>query len=284
MRKYVYHPNHVVQYPLDVFREDLSCEEEAEAILAREERVLRKNTIPFLKFYGKIMMFGKLLGKPRIQFTQDIRTSSNQPLWGFLRGDTVVGSTKHAWDWSYHGVTPKEFTDIVVGPDLERIKLMGAQSLTSASRAWKKASNNADNALRRQQRNYASLERKMKRKEEELGEANAETGWDTALGTVNEACPDFNPTNYVCPDDEALLQRFRTRVFVSDRIPQDPILPPPESSSRLSTDDHSSSSSKTETTETSSESEGMMTWMPRAPPLLRVLLALRGLFIFILSS
>ncbi|XP_074363088.1 uncharacterized protein LOC141703459 [Apium graveolens] len=49
LRKYVYHPNHVVQYPLDAFREDLSCEEEAEAILAREERVLRKNTIPFVK-------------------------------------------------------------------------------------------------------------------------------------------------------------------------------------------------------------------------------------------
>ena len=31
------------------------------------------------------------------------------------------------------------------------------------------------------------------------------TGWDTALGTVNEACPDINPADYVCPDDEALL-------------------------------------------------------------------------------
>ena len=53
LRKYVYHPLHIVQYPLDAFREDLSCEEDAEAILAREERVLRKNTIPFVKVLWK---------------------------------------------------------------------------------------------------------------------------------------------------------------------------------------------------------------------------------------
>ncbi|XP_074338424.1 uncharacterized protein LOC141676630 [Apium graveolens] len=164
-----------------------------------------------------------------------VATGAFQSLWGFRRGDTVVGSTKPAWDWSYHGVTPKEFTDIVAGPDLERIKLMGAQSLASSNayfqaavrqaESWKKASENVDNALRRQQKKYTLLERKLKRKEEELGESNAElvmlraekdraihnyldseeftqsmrvrddsmfsgffrTGWDTALGTVNEA-------------------------------------------------------------------------------------------------
>jgi len=256
-------------------------------------------------------------------------TGAFQPLWGFRRGDTVVGSTKHAWDWSYHSVTPKDFTDVVATPDLERIKLMGAQSLASVcllffelifrscsiflpytllialfqsnayfqgavrqAESWKRASDKADNALRRQQKKYATLEKKLKRKEEELGESNAElvvlraekdkaidnyldseefaqsmrirddsvfpgffrTGWDTALGTVNEACPDINPADYVCPDDEALLQRFRTRVVVSDHVPQDPLLPPPESSSRPAEDDSSSSSS--ETTETSSESGG----------------------------
>ncbi|XP_074363045.1 uncharacterized protein LOC141703399 isoform X2 [Apium graveolens] len=226
-------------------------------------------------------------------------TGAFQPLWGFRRGDTVVGSTKHAWDWSYHSVTPKDFTDVVATPDLERIKLMGAQSMASSNayfqgavrqaESWKRASDKADNALRRQQKKYATLEKKLKRKEEELGESNAElvvlraekdkaidnyldseefaqsmrirddsvfpgffrTGWDTALGTVNEACPDINPTDYVCPDDEALLQRFRTRVVVSDHVSQDPLLPPPESSSRPAEDDSSSSS---ETTETSSES------------------------------
>ncbi|XP_074327765.1 uncharacterized protein LOC141665682 [Apium graveolens] len=226
-------------------------------------------------------------------------TGAFQPLWGFRRGDTVVGSTKHAWDWSYHSVTPKDFTDVVATPDLERIKLMGAQSLASSNayfqgavrqaESWKRASDKADNALRRQQKKYATLEKKLKRKEEELGESNAElvvlraekdkaidnyldseefaqsmrirddsvfpeffrTGWDTALGTVNEACPDINPADYICPDDEALLQRFRTRVVVSDHVPQDPLLPPPESFSRPAEDDSSSSS---ETTETSSES------------------------------
>ncbi|KAL8115338.1 hypothetical protein AgCh_021986 [Apium graveolens] len=229
-------------------------------------------------------------------------TGAFQPLWGFRRGDTVVGSTKHAWDWSYHGVTPKDFTDVVATHDLERIKLMGAQSLASSNayfqdavrqaESWKWASDKADNALRRQQKKYATLEKKFKRKEEELGKSNAElvvlraekdkaivnyldseefaqsmrirddsvfpgffrTGWDTALGTVNEACPDINPADYVCPDDEALLQRFRTRVVVSDHVPQDPLLPPPESSSRPAEDDSSSSSS--EMTETSSESGG----------------------------
>ncbi|XP_074377903.1 uncharacterized protein LOC141719425 [Apium graveolens] len=53
LRKYVYHPHHIVQYPLDAFDENLSCEEEAEAILAREERVMRKKTIPFVKILWK---------------------------------------------------------------------------------------------------------------------------------------------------------------------------------------------------------------------------------------
>ncbi|KAL8135052.1 hypothetical protein AgCh_009897 [Apium graveolens] len=53
LRGYKYHPLHVVQYPLHKITEDLSCEEEAEAILAREERVLRKNTISFVKVLWK---------------------------------------------------------------------------------------------------------------------------------------------------------------------------------------------------------------------------------------
>ncbi|KAL8134859.1 hypothetical protein AgCh_009750 [Apium graveolens] len=52
-RGYKYHPLHIDQYPLYKIREDLSCEEKAEAILAREERVLRKNIIPFVKVLWK---------------------------------------------------------------------------------------------------------------------------------------------------------------------------------------------------------------------------------------
>ncbi|KAL8091785.1 hypothetical protein AgCh_034152 [Apium graveolens] len=183
-----------------------------------------------------------------------------QPLWGFRRGDTVSNAY--------------------------------FQGVVRQAESWKRASDKADNAFRRQQKKYATLEKKFKRKEEELGESNAElvvlraekdkaidnyldsekfaqsmrirddsvfpgffrTGWDTALGIMNEACPEINPADYVCPDDEALLQRFRTRVVVSDHVPQDLLLPPPESSSRPAEDDSSSSSS--EMTKTSSESRG----------------------------
>ncbi|GKA87054.1 putative nucleotidyltransferase, ribonuclease H [Tanacetum coccineum] len=49
LRGYNYHPYHVVQYPFDKIREDLSFAEEPEAILDRQERVMRKKTIPLVK-------------------------------------------------------------------------------------------------------------------------------------------------------------------------------------------------------------------------------------------
>ncbi|GJV58929.1 retrotransposon protein, putative, ty3-gypsy subclass [Tanacetum coccineum] len=48
-----YHPYHVVQYPFDKIREDLSFAEEPEAILDRQERVMRKKTIPLVKVLWK---------------------------------------------------------------------------------------------------------------------------------------------------------------------------------------------------------------------------------------
>ncbi|KAL8133832.1 hypothetical protein AgCh_009047 [Apium graveolens] len=190
-------------------------------------------------------------------------TGAFQPLWGFRRGDTVVGSTKHAWDWSYHSVTPKDFTDVVATPDLERIKLMGAQSLASSNayfqgavrqaESWKRASDKADNALRRQQKKYATLEKKLKRKEEELGESNTEL-------VVLRAEKDKAIDNYL--DSEEFAQSMRIsddsvfpgffRTGWDTALGTDPLLPPPESSSRPAEDDSSSSSS--EMTETSSES------------------------------
>ncbi|GJR79528.1 retrotransposon protein, putative, ty3-gypsy subclass [Tanacetum coccineum] len=53
LQGYNYHSLHVVEYPLDKIREDLSCEEEAKAILAREERIMRRKTIPFVKVLWK---------------------------------------------------------------------------------------------------------------------------------------------------------------------------------------------------------------------------------------
>nr|GEW98180.1 zf-CCHC domain-containing protein/UBN2 domain-containing protein [Tanacetum cinerariifolium] len=48
-RGYKYHPLHVISYPLDQIRTDSSYVEEPEAILDRQDRVMRKKTIPFVK-------------------------------------------------------------------------------------------------------------------------------------------------------------------------------------------------------------------------------------------
>nr|GEY93036.1 integrase, catalytic region, zinc finger, CCHC-type, peptidase aspartic, catalytic [Tanacetum cinerariifolium] len=47
LRGYKYYPLHVVSYPLDQIRTDLSYNEEPEAILDRQDRVMRNKTIPF---------------------------------------------------------------------------------------------------------------------------------------------------------------------------------------------------------------------------------------------
>nr|GEX58544.1 hypothetical protein [Tanacetum cinerariifolium] len=53
LRGYKYHPLHVVSYPLDQIREDLSLDEEPEKILDRQE------------FFGGTIPSGKPLGKPK---------------------------------------------------------------------------------------------------------------------------------------------------------------------------------------------------------------------------
>ncbi|GKA64992.1 putative nucleotidyltransferase, ribonuclease H [Tanacetum coccineum] len=50
---YNYHPYHVVQYPFDKIREDLSFVEEPKAILDRQKRVMRKKTIHLVKVLWK---------------------------------------------------------------------------------------------------------------------------------------------------------------------------------------------------------------------------------------
>nr|GFA76555.1 hypothetical protein [Tanacetum cinerariifolium] len=49
LKGYKYHPLHVISHPLDQIRTDLSYVEEPEAILDRQDRVMRKKTIPFVK-------------------------------------------------------------------------------------------------------------------------------------------------------------------------------------------------------------------------------------------
>ncbi|GJY98851.1 putative nucleotidyltransferase, ribonuclease H [Tanacetum coccineum] len=53
LRGYTYHPLHVVSYPLDQIREDLSFVEEPEKILDRQDRVMRNKTIPFVQILWK---------------------------------------------------------------------------------------------------------------------------------------------------------------------------------------------------------------------------------------
>nr|GEV50124.1 DNA/RNA polymerases superfamily protein [Tanacetum cinerariifolium] len=57
LRGYNYHPYHVVQYPFDKIREDLSFAGEPEAILDRQERVMRKKTIPLVKSFDRLGLF-----------------------------------------------------------------------------------------------------------------------------------------------------------------------------------------------------------------------------------
>nr|GEY83092.1 hypothetical protein [Tanacetum cinerariifolium] len=46
---YKYHPLHVITYPLDQIRTDLSYAEEPETIIDHHDRIMRKKTIPFVK-------------------------------------------------------------------------------------------------------------------------------------------------------------------------------------------------------------------------------------------
>nr|GEW27832.1 putative nucleotidyltransferase, ribonuclease H [Tanacetum cinerariifolium] len=53
LRGYNYHLYHVIQYPFDKIREDLSFAEEPEAILDHQVQVMRKKTIPLVKVLWK---------------------------------------------------------------------------------------------------------------------------------------------------------------------------------------------------------------------------------------
>nr|GFA68754.1 hypothetical protein [Tanacetum cinerariifolium] len=49
LRGYKYHPFHVILYPLDQIRANLSYVKEPEAILDHQDRVMRNKTIPFVR-------------------------------------------------------------------------------------------------------------------------------------------------------------------------------------------------------------------------------------------
>nr|GFC06419.1 putative reverse transcriptase domain-containing protein [Tanacetum cinerariifolium] len=65
VRGYKYHPLHVISYPLDQIRADLSYVKEPEVVLDRQDRVMRNKTIPFSRFFGGTIPSGKPLRKLR---------------------------------------------------------------------------------------------------------------------------------------------------------------------------------------------------------------------------
>nr|GEY59280.1 hypothetical protein [Tanacetum cinerariifolium] len=54
-----------IELTTDDIRNNLSYEEEPEAIIDRQDRIMRKKTIPCVKFFGGTIPSGKPLGKPR---------------------------------------------------------------------------------------------------------------------------------------------------------------------------------------------------------------------------
>nr|GEZ13971.1 hypothetical protein [Tanacetum cinerariifolium] len=62
---YKYHPLHVITYPLDQIRTGLSYAEEPEAIIDRQDRIIRKKTIPFVKILWRNHPEREPLRKPR---------------------------------------------------------------------------------------------------------------------------------------------------------------------------------------------------------------------------
>nr|GEZ74037.1 putative nucleotidyltransferase, ribonuclease H [Tanacetum cinerariifolium] len=71
LRGYKYHPLHVISYPLDQIRADSSYVEEPEAILDRQDRVMRNKTIPFVK----ILLRNHPEGEATWETEESIRTS-----------------------------------------------------------------------------------------------------------------------------------------------------------------------------------------------------------------
>ena len=60
-----------------------------------------------------------------------VETGAFHPSCGFRRQDSVIGSTKHSMDWSYHSITPYDYGDIVLSSDLSRVEHMGAQAMAT---------------------------------------------------------------------------------------------------------------------------------------------------------
>ena len=56
-----------------------------------------------------------------------------RPTWGFRKKDTVVGSTKHAMDWSLNSITPPDYRDLVLNGGIDDSESLGSQAIAAVS-------------------------------------------------------------------------------------------------------------------------------------------------------
>jgi hypothetical protein len=63
----------------------------------------------------------------------NVQSSVFRPTWGFRKKDTVVGSTKHAMDWSLNSITPPDYKDLVLGGNIDQAESLGSQAIAAVS-------------------------------------------------------------------------------------------------------------------------------------------------------
>ena len=57
--------------------------------------------------------------------------SAWRPSWGLRAKDSVVGSTRHAKDWSCFGIPPCDYKDIVTATNMDVVESMCAQAIAT---------------------------------------------------------------------------------------------------------------------------------------------------------
>ncbi|XP_017613491.1 uncharacterized protein LOC108458591 [Gossypium arboreum] len=72
LRRYLSDPSHIVSLEEIEVRSDLNFDEEPIQILERDVNVLRRKTIPLLRFCGRIMTLRKPFGNLRTRFDNNI--------------------------------------------------------------------------------------------------------------------------------------------------------------------------------------------------------------------
>jgi hypothetical protein len=63
----------------------------------------------------------------------DVKSAVYRPNWGFRKQDSVVGSTKHAVDWSKNSLTTPDYRDFVLNGGIGEAESLGCQALATVS-------------------------------------------------------------------------------------------------------------------------------------------------------